>query len=247
MFTRDSVIMSHNIKTPLTSISRAVGNILQLTFNANVISAMNFNGNFNDEKGLSWQNSGVQINTSDYKFAPSSAYFAANSHLRCFDHIFVFGSDAYTIDFFIKINATTVADWPYIFASEHFSKPNGFLCYCDGAGLYGGSGVLIFAGTQVGPILTSTSIIRNSGWKHIEISSDGVTHRMFIDGNLESTSTTPYNFARPMAFLGTALDNASTGAAPNTTENMFMDSFVITRGKALHTQNFVPRNREFEI
>ena len=32
MFTRDSVIMSCNIKTPLTSISRAVGNILQLTY-----------------------------------------------------------------------------------------------------------------------------------------------------------------------------------------------------------------------
>ena len=32
MFTRDSVIISHNIKTPLTSISRAVGNILQLTY-----------------------------------------------------------------------------------------------------------------------------------------------------------------------------------------------------------------------
>ena len=34
MFTRDSVIISYKIKTPLTSISRAVGNILQLTFNA---------------------------------------------------------------------------------------------------------------------------------------------------------------------------------------------------------------------
>ena len=32
MFTRDSVIISRNIKTPLTSISRAVGNILQLTY-----------------------------------------------------------------------------------------------------------------------------------------------------------------------------------------------------------------------
>lgn len=32
MFTRDSAIISHNIKTPLTSISRAVGNILQLTY-----------------------------------------------------------------------------------------------------------------------------------------------------------------------------------------------------------------------
>jgi hypothetical protein len=31
VFTRDSVIISYNIKTPLTSISRAVGNILQLT------------------------------------------------------------------------------------------------------------------------------------------------------------------------------------------------------------------------
>ena len=32
MFTRNCVIMSHNIKTPLTSISRAVGNILQLKY-----------------------------------------------------------------------------------------------------------------------------------------------------------------------------------------------------------------------
>ena len=32
MFTRDSVIISYNIKTPLTSISRAVGNSLQLTY-----------------------------------------------------------------------------------------------------------------------------------------------------------------------------------------------------------------------
>lgn len=32
MFTRDSVIISRNIRTPLTSISRAVGNILQLTY-----------------------------------------------------------------------------------------------------------------------------------------------------------------------------------------------------------------------
>ena len=32
MFTRDSVIISNNIKTPLTSISRAVGNTLQLTY-----------------------------------------------------------------------------------------------------------------------------------------------------------------------------------------------------------------------
>ena len=32
MFTRDSAIISHNIKTSLTSISRAVGNVLQLTY-----------------------------------------------------------------------------------------------------------------------------------------------------------------------------------------------------------------------
>ena len=32
MFTRNRVIMSHNIKTPLTSISRDVGNILQLKY-----------------------------------------------------------------------------------------------------------------------------------------------------------------------------------------------------------------------
>ena len=42
MFTRDSIIISHNIETPLTSISRAVGNILQLTFNAPYNLAVEF-------------------------------------------------------------------------------------------------------------------------------------------------------------------------------------------------------------
>ena len=32
MFTRNSIVLSNNIKTPLTAISRAIGNILQLTY-----------------------------------------------------------------------------------------------------------------------------------------------------------------------------------------------------------------------
>ena len=55
MFTRDSVIMSHNIKTPLTSISRAVGNILQLTYGQLIksIFASNEQGFFYDPNDLS--------------------------------------------------------------------------------------------------------------------------------------------------------------------------------------------------
>ena len=43
MFTRDSIIISHNIKTPLTSISRAVGDILQLTYDQ-LVKALFANG-----------------------------------------------------------------------------------------------------------------------------------------------------------------------------------------------------------
>lgn len=49
MFTRDSVIISHNIKTPLTSISRAVGNILQLTYGQLVKSLFS-----NGEQGFAY-------------------------------------------------------------------------------------------------------------------------------------------------------------------------------------------------
>ena len=55
MFTRNRVIMSHNIKTPLTSISRAVGNILQLKYDQLIKSlfANNEQGFFYDPNDLS--------------------------------------------------------------------------------------------------------------------------------------------------------------------------------------------------
>ena len=49
MFTRDSVIISYNIKTPLTSISRAVGNILQLTYGQLIKSLFS-----NNEQGFAY-------------------------------------------------------------------------------------------------------------------------------------------------------------------------------------------------
>ena len=65
MFTRNRVIMSHNIKTPLTSISRAVGNILQLKDDQLIKSlfANNEQGFFYDPNDLStmFQNSAGTI------------------------------------------------------------------------------------------------------------------------------------------------------------------------------------------
>lgn len=57
MFTRDSVIISYNIKTPLTSISRAVGNILQLTFNAPYNLTVEFK--MTNRLELNWELDGV--------------------------------------------------------------------------------------------------------------------------------------------------------------------------------------------
>ena len=57
MFTRDSVIISRNIKTPLTSISRAVGNILQLTFNAPYNLTVEFK--MTNRLELNWELDGV--------------------------------------------------------------------------------------------------------------------------------------------------------------------------------------------
>ena len=57
MFTRDSVILSYNIKTPLTSISRAVGNILKLTFNAPYNLTVEFK--MTNRLELNWELDGV--------------------------------------------------------------------------------------------------------------------------------------------------------------------------------------------
>lgn len=57
MFTRDSVIISYKIKTPLTSISRAVGNILQLTFNVPYNLTVEFK--MTNRLELNWELDGV--------------------------------------------------------------------------------------------------------------------------------------------------------------------------------------------
>ena len=57
MFTRDSAIISRNIKTPLTSISRAVGNILKLTFNAPYNLTVEFK--MTNRLELNWELDGV--------------------------------------------------------------------------------------------------------------------------------------------------------------------------------------------
>lgn len=102
MFTRDSAIISHNIKTPLTSIYGAVGNILRPTSNAPynlTVALLKFDGNLNDETGKVYASNGTTRFGSDTngQYAIFSGNYIYTNHSNDFD---------FASDFKIEVEAS---------------------------------------------------------------------------------------------------------------------------------------------
>ena len=93
----------------------------------------------------------------------------------------------------------------------------------------------------------STNTVAVNQWVHLAVAREGTDIRLFIDGNLENTST-----------LSSSLVDATNGTYPpliattgnpwgNTTPalNGYMDDFRITKGVARYTASFTPPTAAF--
>jgi hypothetical protein len=177
----------------------------------------------------------------------SSVYFDGNGDYMKFSNTpFAFGVSNFTFEFWINVQ-TQSTTYPTLFASSPSASGGGFIIYLPGPGTsWGGTDRLVFESSNtgaLGPNLQSTSTIKGTGWKHIAISRNGSTFRLFVNGVQEAITTNS-----TANFTGTSGYGAFLSAGPgptavldtNTYCKTYIDLFRVTNGACRYTSNFTP-------
>lgn len=140
-----------------------------------------------------------------------------------------FGTGDFTIEFWLKWESR-VTTYPHFFTSAS-------LYFGISLGDNGGGKATFFIGSGTTRILTSTSDITDNKWHHLAVCRKNGVFYLFIDGKLESTNS---------SYLTTAIDfstNTTIGGAYWTNDYRYkgwIDELIITKGKAVYTENFTP-------
>lgn len=209
-----------------------------------------FENNVTDVKGGTITNTGVTFSAVTYKVGAYSAYFAGNStatHLSLPSGSCSFGTNDFTLEFWINVSTPALPNGGYVFiiSSSLWNSGSGFYMNVAGDGTgWAGLGTIGFSGATTlanGPSLTSTTVIRGTGWHHIAIARAGVTTRMFIDGILEATHTAAdvANYSSTNTYLGRSYSIATDS------DRFYLDDFRVTNGAARYTTNFCPPTTAF--
>ena len=187
-------------------------------------------------------NSGVSIETEQFKFGGSSAYFDGNDVLT-YSSFPNFGANNFTIECWFYRTSTG-----HLASKSDESGPNSNLGWrlnirSDNAKIdFRGSSNGIYPSDSAVLLQSTTNTVTNT-WYHVAVTWDGSTYRMFVNGVLEvsqASSTSIYNSSRSLK-LGSSYNNGSnigqfTG---------YIDEFRITIGTARYTADFTPQTREF--
>jgi hypothetical protein len=166
----------------------------------------------------------IPTNGSSVFFNGSTDYLTAPSNPA-----FQFGTGAFTMEAWINptVTAPTVTQW---IISNIDSASGNTQC---GLSILATSNKLQFQ-TWNAAILTSTAAISLNVWTHVAISFDGTTYKLFINGVLDTSGITLYNFSSAgTAKIGYALSGNSyfTG---------LMSNARIVKGTAVYTTAFTP-------
>lgn len=182
--------------------------------------------------------SGAITSTAQSKFYGSSAFFNATGYLSLGNPAVRFGTQDFTIAFWINLLTNTISH-PYLLSSSPYNSNGGFYCVCNGASTgWGGPGVLSFNTVALGGVSTTTPI-RNAGWKHIAIVRFGNTLMIFTNGILEGTKdVSGLNLTGVGGYINAAC--LSDGSVSLSADKMYMQDFISVIGAALWTENFVP-------
>lgn len=182
------------------------------------------------------------ISNSSYAFGNSSGYFdGVGDSLKFDSSIFAFGTADFTIDFWINCTATTsTCSWPYVMSSTVYTS-SGFGIYIFGAGTgWGGTSRLCFGGLTSS--VTSTSLFRGTGWKHVAVVRNGINLYMFVNGALESTytSASPDNFTSTTAAIMAPYDSSTSA-----NEKCYLQELRVSKGIVRWTDTFTPPTSKY--
>ena len=176
----------------------------------------------------------------------TSLYLDGLSNLKIPNDPFRFGTSNFTFEFWVNVDATQPKSYPYLFASSAYNSGGGFIIYLPGPGTgWGGTDRLYFQSSTsgaAGPDMQSTSTFKGQGWKHVAITRNGSTFRLFVNGIQEATVTnSTANFTgltSPGSYLGAGISGSSLDA--NTWTKGYIDLFRVTNGACRYTSNFTP-------
>lgn len=211
-------------------------------------SLLHFTGNdegvvFIDESGKTWTTvKNAKIDSAQYRFAPTSGYFDGASDLSVYGTMittpdnadFAMGSDAFTVDFWMKLAAST--------ASMRICGQGGDTVSDTSIAVFFDSSKYIYGRAALGS--TAYNAVSNdpytdtTNWVHIALVRNVDTLTLYLNGVSQTTKGTfsgSTNDATGLWTIG-AWSSVATGGF----FNGWIDEFRISKGIARWTANFTP-------
>ena len=191
---------------------------------------------FTDSSNSSLSNSflGVNISTAESKFGGTSAYFDGGDYLQMSSSGFDFGTGDFTIEFWQKMNSTSIAVNNQYGILQTSDQVGGFkTSYTSGIlvafGVNGnGSITTNVAGTS---ITSSAGVLTADSWEHVAITRYNGTVKIFINGTQVATGSVTGVISGENLVVGGYYSAAWTSTG-------YVDNFRITKGVARYTSNF---------
>jgi hypothetical protein len=218
------------------AVKLAGGSIDSYTKNLLHFDGANASTTFTDEAGKTWTAYGdAQLNTAEKKFGTASGRFdGTDDYIDTPDHDdFTLGSGNFTVDLWIKRNATGVdhAIYGQCDASVTASTISTIMQINDvdkvTVAVYSGS-------TSYG--ITSTGTITDTAWHHLAVVRNGNTLTLYIDGTADGTKDV----------TDVTVNNSTNKFAVSRLGeyaryfNGWIDEFRFSKGIARWTSNFTP-------
>ena len=147
---------------------------------------------------------------------------------------FSYGNDDFTVESWIyptALNAvnTIVANWDLSYGNNEW-------------GYYLNSSNKIKVDTGTSNVLTSVTSVNLNVWTHIVYTRQSGTHKLYINGVLDVSSSTVYDYSE--------VNPLGIGGYSNAGENPFtgyISNLRICKGHAVYKSQFIPPTRELEV
>ena len=162
------------------------------------------------------------------KFASSSYNFDGASNIRL-SRALIDTSSSFCFETWVYFDSTGVSNDMAMLLAQYKSGENGRLLF----GAQSGNLVVRYNGSTV----ALTAPVSASQWHHVAWSYDGTTHRLFVDGTLEDSTTTDFPIYTGVT---TQLGGTDSTLLNNYDLDGRMEDIRITTGDARYTSSFTP-------
>jgi hypothetical protein len=190
----------------------------------------------------------AQISTTQSKFGGSSMYFDGSGDRFTIPYTnqlleLGVGGEAFTLEAWVYPTNTMAS------AGQILSKGGGAASWSTSNGaqyqwtIYNGAASWNFnsAGTS---ITVNSGTVTLNAWQHLAVIFDGTTTKTFLNGVLQSTSTSTYTAptTRNLQFIGMTQSGGYTQEYYG-----YINDLRITKGYARYTTNFTPPTAAFKL